>query len=76
MKKDFSKTHSETFQTSNMELYKAHIKIKKPYAHFSIKIFLIENECKTPLNSFSIKNIFKDKMGLRFFYFDVATLGV
>ena len=24
------------------------IKIKKPYVHFIIKIFLIENECKTP----------------------------
>ena len=26
-----------------------HVKIKKPYAHFIMKIFLIEIECKTPI---------------------------
>ena len=34
-------------------------------------MFLIENECKT-LDSFSIKNIFYDKMDLKLFYYDVA----
>ena len=36
-----------------------HIKIKKPKVHFIIKIFLIENECKTPS--------FSDEMDLRSF---------
>ena len=40
--------------------------------HFIIKkTFLIANECKT-LHSFSIKNIFHDKMDLRLFYFHVT----
>ena len=50
-----------------------HMKIKKPEVHFIIKIFLIENQCKTPplgvLHSFSIKNIFHDKMDFFFFMF-------
>ena len=37
---------------------------------------MIENECKTPyrylVHSFSIKNIFYDKMDLRLSYFDKA----
>ena len=39
------------------------------------KTFLIENECEAlgVLHSFSIKNIFYDKVDLRLFYFDVET---
>ena len=42
------------------------MKAKKPKVRFIIKIFLIENECK----SFSSKNIFYDKINLRFFSCD------
>ena len=43
-----------------------HTKIKKFI--LSQKTFLIENECKATLYSFSIKNIFHGKIDLRLFY--------
>ena len=45
---------------------------KKPEVNFIITNILIENECKA-LHSFSIKNIFYDKIDLRLFYFLVTT---
>ena len=47
------------------------IKIKEPWAHFVIKN-IFDRKCKTLLHSFSIKNIFYDKMDFRLFYFDKA----
>ena len=44
-----------------------HTKIKKPWVNFIVKIFLIENECKTPYGS-----LFYDKMDTRLFYFHVT----
>ena len=41
-----------------------------PLVHFIIKIFLIENECKTP----SIENIFYDKMDLKLFYVTISLM--
>ena len=52
-----------------------HTKIKKPYVRFIIKIFLTENECKTPRVSyihFLSKILFFDKMDLRFFCLGVT----
>ena len=51
-----------------------HMKIKNLQSILSLKIFLMENECKTPIGChtlFSIKNIFYDKIDLRSFYFRV-----
>ena len=51
------------------------MKIKKTLSPFYHKIiFLIENEYKAPigiLQSFSVKNIFYDKIDFRRFYFHV-----
>ena len=58
-----------------MYLDSMHIVLRK---HKNLKyilpqtIFLIENECKTPFHSFSIKNIVYDEMGLRLFYFHLT----
>ena len=50
-----------------------HMKIKKPEVSFIIKTFLIENDIfYQKLHSFSLKNIFYDKMDLRLFYFRVT----
>ena len=52
-----------------------HIKIKKSYVYFIIKIFLVENECKTPIGYLTFifyQKYFYDKTDLRLFYFHVA----
>ena len=48
-----------------MEDKSSHENIKALSPFYDKKVFLVENQCKTPIYSFSIKSIFYDKMDLR-----------
>ena len=70
----FRKTMKVKFMRRSQDI-SSHQNKKAVSPFYQKKIFLIENKCTPPmgvLHSFSIKNIFYDKMDLRLFYFDEA----